>query len=157
MSTPWLDLTGFKLRSTMPPEDVDRLETQYAGYAAQRLASNQAMIGARLRKRYALPFVSPFPEAAVRWLVDVTTLDLYQRRGWQASAQSENQLIVDAAKTAKDEIKEAADSKDGLFDLPLLDSAPDASGIVKGGPLGYSEASPYTWTDRQIEAVQGGC
>jgi len=46
------------------------------------------------------------------------------------------------------ELKEAADSKDGLFDLPLRADT-TATGVSKGGPRGYSEASPYTNLDRQ--------
>jgi hypothetical protein len=156
MTTAWIDLDGFKTRTVMPPEDVDRLDTQYPGFVAQRIATNQAMIETRLAKRYSIPFVAPVPEAAVRWLVDLTTVDVYQRRGWQASAQAENQALLDAATTAKAEIKEAADSNEGLFDLPLRADLPSTSGVSKGGPFGYSEASPYAWTDCQIEAVRNG-
>ncbi len=47
-------------------------------------------------------------------------------------------------------MKEAADSAEGLFELPLRADL-ETSGVSKGGPLGYTEASPYRWTDRQAD------
>jgi hypothetical protein len=47
-------------------------------------------------------------------------------------------------------LKEAADAKDGLIDLPLRADT-TASGISRGGPLAYTETSPYAWTDVQAE------
>ena len=57
---------------------------------------------------------------------------------------------MDAVDTAKDEIKEAADSVDGLFDLPLIMAGAATSAITSGGPMGSSSASPYRWTDDQF-------
>lgn len=136
----------------MPDADVDRLQTQYPGFVAQKIVSIQARIEARLRKRYAIPFGSPAPEVAIEWLVALVTLALYQRRGWNPSS-AENALIVDAAKLAGEEIKEAADSESGLFDLPLRADAPTTTGIAVGGPFVYSEASPYVWTTVQGDAA----
>lgn len=153
MSSPaWLTLAQFKARSVMPAEDVDRLETQYAGFVAQQLASYQAWIEGRLRKRYAIPFdaASP-PETARAWLTALVTVAAYQRRGWNP-ASAENELIIQAAATAREEIKEAADSDVGLFDLPRREDAAEGSGVERGGPFGYSEASPYVWTTGQAEA-----
>src|SRR5262249_1029155 len=137
----WLDLPAFKARTVMPPEDVDRLEVQYAGFVVQQCTSYQAWIESRLRKRYAIPFATPVPEIALIGLVALVTLACYMRRGWNPSS-AENQSILDADTRARDEIKEAADSKDGLFDLPLRNDT-GASGVSAGGPLGYSETSPY--------------
>lgn len=145
----WLDVDGFALRSVMPAEDVERLEEQYPGYLTQQIAVWQRWIESRLWKRYALPFGEPAPETAIGWLVSLVTLAAYQRRGWNP-AGAENQLIIDAATTAREEVKEAADSVDGLFELPLRDTA-TAPGVSLGGPFGYSETSPYVWTDRQRE------
>ena len=54
----------------------------------------------------------------------------------------------EAADRARAEIKEAADSKEGLFDLPTNDAAGD-SAIVKAGPRWYSESSPFVSADQQ--------
>lgn len=150
-----ITVAEFAARTVMPSEDVDRLETQYAGFLDAQIASAQAWIDARLSKRYAIPFASPVPEVYLGWIVALVTLQAYQRRGWNPTS-AENTLVIEAVKQAKDEIKEAADSATGLYELPLRQDRPGVSGVTYGGPLGYSEASPWDWTDRQIETVRGG-
>ena len=59
--------------------------------------------------------------------------------------------LTEAVKRTYDEIKEAADGKDGLFDIPIVEDLDSA--ITTGFVLGYSEQSPYTWTD--VEACEG--
>jgi hypothetical protein len=54
------------------------------------------------------------------------------------------------------ELKEAADSKDGLLELPSRNTDVLGSAVNIAGPLGYSEQSPYTWTDRQREHIANG-
>ncbi len=149
---PWLTLAAFKLRSLMPPEDVDRVEIVSPGFTAQQITSHQSWIESRLRKRYAIPFALPYPESALGWLTALVTLALYQRRGFNPSS-AENELIAKAAEDAKLEIKEAADSNEGLYDLPIRADAPETTGVSAGGPYGYSEASPYVWMDRQRETA----
>jgi hypothetical protein len=115
---------------------------------AATLADEQAYIEDRLRKRYAIPFEAPVPPIVVRWLVRMVTATAYDRRGWNPSGL-ENERISKAADDARAELKEAADSKDGLFDLPVRADHPASSGVVMGGPLSYSETSPYVWADYQ--------
>jgi hypothetical protein len=118
------------------------------GYVEARLAANSAWLDARLLKRYVVPFSAPYPEIVLSWLERLTTRDCYLRRGFTLGS-AQDQTILDRAKDAEAEIKEAADSKDGLFDLPVNDTNHGASGVAYGGPLGYSETSPYVWTDEQ--------
>ena len=75
------------------------------------------------------------------------------KRGVDPSDQQFSEIREDATKAEK-EIEEAANSHDGLFDLPLLDSE-KTSGISKGGPRVYSEASPYVFMDVQRDAGRG--
>ena len=149
-----LTLAEFKARTVMPTADVNELEAQTPGFWATQIVAAQAWIDARLKKRYAVPFAAPAPEIYLGWITTLVTYTGYQRRGWNPSS-AENQLIVDAVKAAKEEIKEASDSNEGLFELPLRQSDPTTSGVVSGGPLGYAEQSPWDWTDRQVEAVRG--
>lgn len=94
---------------------------------------------------------TPIPEVVLRWITDIGTPMVYRKRGINPSDPTYGDL-KDAATRAEEEITEAANSKDGLFDLPLSDdNAP--SNVTQGGPLGYSETSPYAWTD--IEANVG--
>lgn len=137
----------------MPSEDVDELEARRPGFIAQRLEIGTSRINGRLRKRYAAPFASPVPEIVLGWLDAVVTLEAYIARGWNPSDEQSKQ-ISDAAAQAFADLKEAADSEIGLFDLPLREDT-TAEGISRGGPLGYSESDPYTWTDLQREAARG--
>lgn len=145
----YLTLAQFRLRTLMPKLDVDAVEADVAGFSQSRLDTNSAKIDTRLRKRYAVPFSSlvPYPEAVLEWLTKITTYELYLKRGVDPSDQS-IALVKSDKEQAEAELKEAADSVAGLFDLPVRDTL-DASGVVKGGPLFYTETSPYTGFDTQ--------
>jgi hypothetical protein len=148
----YLDFAGFRDRTLMPAEDVDELEGRYPGWIATQLSEGSVRIDARLRKRYAAPFAQPYPEIVLSWLTRLVTFRAYLKRGVNPS----DEQIADIRKDAEDaagEIREAADAKEGLFDLPLRDAA-DASAISKGGCQVYAEASPWTWADRQREQME---
>ena len=136
----------------MPATDIDAIENVHSGWVAQQLSSWSQWIDSRLRKRYAAPFASPYPEAVLSWLARIVTLRCYLRRGVDPTDQQFAEIKADAD-TAVAEIKEAADSNEGLFDLPLLDAV-DVSAIVKAGPRVYSEASPYVFADVQRDAAR---
>jgi hypothetical protein len=143
----YLDLSGFKNASVMPDEDVDALHDRYASFFETQLENESAWIDARLRKRYAAPFESPYPKAVVRWLATIVTELAYIKRGVDPNDEQITR-IFEAAKEAREEVLEAANSVEGLFDLPLR-SDTTATGIAKGGTRSYSEASPYAFTDVQ--------
>lgn len=143
----YLDLDGFKMLSTMPSEYVDEVQARYPGFIQKHLEANSGLIDARLRKRYAAPFAEPYPVAVQLWLARVTTPTVWLRRGVDPNDQQFID-VKDSATAAWEELREAADSNEGLYDLPLRADT-DKSGVSKGGPFGYSEASPYVWTDIQ--------
>jgi len=147
-----LDVNGFKSRTVMPSADVDYLETAHPGFLANRILTHSSRIRARCRKRYA-DFVAPVPELVLGWLVALVTLDAYVRRGVNPSDES-FELVKAAAELALADLKEAADGENGLFDLPARENTTE-DGITRGGPLVYSEASPWDWTDVQAEALRG--
>lgn len=136
----------------MPDADVVRLEEDFPGYIAARIAVWTSRIYAQLSKRYAVPFSLPAPEIVLGWITSLATVDAYKKRGWNPSDEQSAEVLQDA-KDALTEIQLAADAVTGLFDLPLLESS-TKSGISKGAPLVYSEASPYTWTDVEVELAR---
>lgn len=144
----------FKERTIMPGEDLDVIKSLAPTWLARALEDFSSEIDARLRKRYKVPFTAPAPAIVKRWLHVLVTPQAYRKRGVNPSDTQITSVDADAA-NALAEIKEAADCVAGLFDLPLLDTA-DGSAIVKAGPLGYSEASPYTWMDVQADAIREG-
>lgn len=153
MASAPLSVSGFKARSIMPSADVDALETQEPGFLDAQLSMVTDRINSQLRKRYAVPFESPVPEIFLGWLTAIVTPLAYRKRGWNPSDE-QSQAIEQDRKDALAEVQLAADSEIGLFDLPLRETTGE-SGISRGGPLGYSEASPYDWTDVQAEAIRG--
>lgn len=155
------DVIDFRTRSSMPDEDVDDLWTQRTGFLEALAAGAIAEIESRLKKRYVTPFdaagvtngTNPRPEIVVRWMTQIMTPEAYLARGYNPQDQALE--TANAMRTeARDAIKEAADAKDGLYDLPLRVDA--ATGGIIGAPLAYSESSPYTWTDVQENALYGG-
>ena len=148
----YLTLATFKARTVMPAADVDRVEAAATGWIDQKLASRSAAIDARLAKRYDVPFSTPIPEAVLDWLARIVTPDVYFKRGVNPSDE-QFAAYKGEADAAWAEIDRAADSVTGLFDLPLRQDT-TMTGIARGTPLSYSEASPYTFTDRQREAVE---
>lgn len=146
----YVDIDFVKLVGSMPPSDVDAVEALYPGTFAAIAESVSRMFDGRLFKRYAAPFTAPYPEA-LRWNVaHVVVAALWQKRGYNpGSAQDE---IVQTNKTeALAWLKEAADSKDGLVELPLRENT-TAEGVSKGGPLFFAEQSPYAWMRKQSDA-----
>jgi len=137
----------------MPRLDVDFLEAHEPGFLDATLASYSAEINVRLKKRYAVPFTQPYPETVKAWLAKLVTPEAYRKRG--TNPQDQQLALVE-----KDRdriyvlVQESADSNTGLFDLPL-NNDDSTSAVTKGGPLGYSEQSPYAWADAQAAAARG--
>lgn len=145
--TAYLTLEQFTGRSLMPDVDIDALEAVAPGWIEGQLEYYSRWLDARLRKRYAVPFAAPAPEAVREWLARIVTVRCYMRRGVDPNDEQFTAIKADRDEAVA-EVREAADSESGLFDLPFVDAS-DASGVSKGGPYSYSEASPYVWTDVQ--------
>lgn len=91
---------------------------------------------------------APVPEAVLTWLTYLTDWDVLRKRGANANSPNTSN-VFEQAQTALAEVKEASDSKEGLFDLPVNDNGMGAQGISSGGPLWYTEVSPYISADQQ--------
>ena len=144
----YLTQAQWKTRTLMPAADVDALEVAAAGWVTQQLDDVSDAIDARLRKRYPVPFATPYPKAVLRWLTAIVTRAAYLKRGVDPLDPQVAEYIKDAER-AEAELLEAANSETGLFDLPV-NTAGD-SAIARGGPRSYSEASPYVGFDVQAE------
>lgn len=148
----YLDLDEYKEYSVLPSVDIDDVETIQAGWIDRKLRAISYAVDARLRKRYSVPFSTPYPDAVCDWVARLLDPLLLKKRGVDATDEQFVSIAEDA-QMAREEIKEASNAEIGLFDLPALDTA-DASAISKGGPLGYSEASPYVGMDVQEEIAR---
>lgn len=164
LANSYLDATGLKARIAAPSSLVDGTfipadktvdRAAWTSFVNSRLQIESSRIDAILKKRYAVPFKDPVPEIVLGWLADRVRPLLYERRGWDMSDE-QAQSIKDAAEAALVQMKEAADSDVGLYDLPLANDQSGTSGVVNGGPYSYAEASPYSWTDVQADTINGG-
>lgn len=151
----YLDLESFTDISLAPPGYADTIESQHPGWLDKQLERWSGWIDARLSKRYATPFDADSPPMIVEeWLSRIVTHRCYLKRGVDPT-DAEVSAIADDAQKAKDEITEAANSNTGLFELPLRADLQGSVGVVRASPQGYSEVSPYTWTELQREAACG--
>lgn len=146
----YLTVDEFRLRTLLPTYVLDEIEQGTPGWLQSQLETFYADVNARLSKRYNVPFADPPPTAVQQWCVHIVSLNAWLKRGVSAVDESftEYQKKHDRA---FEEMREAADAVDGLFDLPAT-TAPnggDASGIKRGGPHVYSENSPYVGFSKQ--------
>jgi phage gp36-like protein len=137
-------------------EDVRWLEERYPGIVLRTATKVSATFDDFLSKRYGVPFETPYPDSLVDNVAAVTSYRLYTKRGGRPDGTK-----AEAAQRAHDAamawLQQAADSKDGLVELVQKQSAPrGAVAVNRGGPLSYSEASPYSFMDVQRERVGSG-
>lgn len=138
----------FRALTLAPASYVDAVEAAEPNWTQAQIAAISALIDARLAKRYAVPFDATNPPIAVQlWCSRIATLRLYLKRGVDAT-DGQFAAIQDDEQAAWAEVREAADSAVGLYELPLR-GADGSQGVSRTGPLAYSEASPYTWTVKQ--------
>jgi hypothetical protein len=145
----YLSVARFKLLSTIPTGFVDEVEALQPGFVDAQLEFWSAWIDSQLTKRYAVPFVSPYPLVVEGWLTRIVTVRVWSKRGVNPTDEQWAETKEDD-KAARAEIDRAANSDTGLFELPLRQNTVD-SGVARGFPRGYSEASPYVWTDVQAQ------
>jgi len=136
---------SFRRYSTMTDESIIDLEARYPGWLDMRLEAESRWLDARLRKRYYAPFADPVPATVRHWLAAIVSPAAYRKLGVDPMDQQMSEVIAERD-TAKEEVAEAANAVDGLFDLPLRDDE-DATAVTKGAPRHYSEASPFVGAD----------
>lgn len=145
---PYLTLDAYKNDSVLDTNRIDALETRHPGWVARQLETMSRWMDARLSKRYAVPFNEADPPAIVQaWLARLVDVRAMLRMGVDQTDE-QFQEIRDEAAEVRRQLEEAANSDTGLFELPLRAST-SASGVSRGGPLVYSEASPYVHLDSQ--------
>jgi hypothetical protein len=152
----YLTANELDLYGCMPGEDREALEDQYPGITVAVIVGVSGVFDSMLSKRYGAPFETPYPDA-LKWNVaQVVAGRLMLKRGYNPESKQDSE-IKEAHDLALQWLKDAADPEKGLVELPVKQiNQPGNSAINSGAPLAYSEASPYTWTDRQREILGNG-
>jgi hypothetical protein len=144
---PYLTSPELKTLALFPGQYVEAIESEDPGWVDAQLIAWSRAIDARLAKRYETPFLVPAPMMVQLWLARIMGERVYLKRGIDAT-DGQYQLIAADSAAAWTEIREAADAKDGLFELPLREDLTEG-GVTKGAPIGVGEQSPYAWTTKQ--------
>lgn len=119
------------------------------------LARAQSRIFGYLRKRYIVTSIDTTnpPEIILDWICKVALPDVWRKRGLNPSDAQMATVMSDRDDAIKEVAQEASDASTGLIELPLL-SDEATSGVTQGGPYGYSELLPYSWTDQQLAMAE---
>lgn len=135
----YLNSTEYTNLSVLPASYIAGVPTDWL---TAQLEYWSGMIDARLRKRYACPFATPVSHVVRGWLARLLDPVVHRKVGVDAT-DAQYSDVAQSAADAMAEIREAADAKDGLYDLPLRSNTAD-TGITRSPTLAYSELSPYT-------------
>jgi hypothetical protein len=142
----YLTLADYRSITTLDGSVVDLCSAK--GKDVQRwLDLGSAHIRARLVKRYAVDFTDPgpTPDKIIEWLVLLVDIPVCKSAGATPEGRVDDWAREDE-KRVNDELKEAADAENGLFELPLKNTDPTgASAINKGGPFVKTFLTPHTF------------
>lgn len=125
-----------------PSSYIDAIEALETGWTDGRLKVWSGWLDARLIKRYAAPFAAPYPDQILIWLEMLVRVELYEKRGVDAT-DAQIVLAREDQALALAQVREAADSNTGLFELPLRQDLAGISGVSAPVIRVYSEAGPY--------------
>lgn len=152
----YLTLSTYQDLTLAPSSYVEFVEAEEPGWINRQLELISSLIDAKLAKRYDTPFDADSPPAVVLdWVSRMMNPRLYFKRGIDPSDRQVSEMREDAA-NAWAEVLDAANSKDGLTELPLRADLPGSQGVTKTAPLSYVETSPYAWSYWQRdEAITG--
>lgn len=145
MAHQYLTLAEFRAMARLPAEYIDAVELAASGYTGLQLQLETAYIDSILAKRYLTPFLTNgLPNAPLvvrRWLVDLVTLQVWLKRGLDAT-QQDAEIYLESARLAKEELQAAANAQDGLYELPLRADNQNL-GTAKPRVHSYHETSPF--------------
>ena len=133
--------------TVMPATYVEELETKYPGWVDKQIDMASARIDVQLSKRYVTPFIGA-PMIIKEWTARMVEVSCWLKRGVRTTDEQFQESRARGDK-ALEEIELAANSENGLFDLPLATGGSAVTATT--WPRGYSEQSPYVWLDDQAE------
>ena len=92
----YLDVEEYKQYSNLPDVDIDDMEAIQAGWIDRKLRALSNAVDARLRKRYSVPFVAPFPDQVCDWVARLMDVALLKKRGVDATDEQFVSIVEDS-------------------------------------------------------------
>jgi hypothetical protein len=144
----YLTLAAYRSITTLDGSIVDLCVAK--GKDVQRwLDLDSAHIRSRLVKRYAIDWTEvenqPAPDKIIQWLILLVDIPVCKCVGATPEGRVDDWVREDETRV-NDELKEAADAENGLFELPLRETG--ASAIHIGVPHVVSYQMPWNYNDR---------
>jgi hypothetical protein len=144
----YLTLAQYRAITTVDGSVVDLCGTK--GKSVQRwLDLSSAHIRSRLVKRYAIDWSEvenqPVPDKIIQWLVLLVDIPVCKCTGATPEGRVDDWIREDETRV-NDELKEAADAENGLFELPLRETG--ASAVHIGVPYVVAYQMPWDYQDR---------
>jgi hypothetical protein len=156
----YLTIAAYKTITTIDASVVDLCAAKGKD-VGRWLELKSGHIRARLVKRYAVDFNDPGPppDKIIEWLVLLVDILVWACAGGLPEGR-EDGWAKEAEKTTLDEIKEAADSETGLFELPLRDTDPLGTSAINKGPpfvVAYNTGFDYFDAVKANSSGKGPC
>ena len=157
-ATYWLGTTGLALAFAAGTYDVSN---SYVGQGVATAASvslaGTGMVAVFPAASYdasnSYAAATPVPETILQWLTAFVSDDVGTRHGINTNDPLWDR-VQKRVDRANEQLEKAANSQEGLWDLPV--SEDQGSAVDTGGPLGYSESSPYQWSYSQQASARRG-
>lgn len=145
----YLALAAYRSITTIDGSVVD-VCTAKGKDVTRWLELKSAHIRARLVKRYAVDFTDPgpTPDKIIEWLVKLVDIEVWACAGGLPEGREDGWADKDRDRVEA-ELKEAADSDTGLFELPLRNTDPLGNAAInKGGPFVQEYLTPFDAFDQ---------
>jgi phage gp36-like protein len=147
----YFDVSYLGMMGSIPASVLAEFEAANPGRVAAMIVAISRLMDSYLFKRYATPFVAPVPEAVKFHGTQILSHQLRVIIGFDPGSAQDEQ-IVDARKAAFAWLEQAANSRDGLVELPLREPDPgkaDAAGVSRHKARAFSYRSAIDWHREQ--------
>lgn len=117
-ATAYVSEADFRKSTRLAVAVVNSIDTERPDFIDVALSERSAELNARLRKRYNVPLtMAEVPTMVRRWVIVLVSYDVLTASGFPANGSEEP--IVAEYQLALEQIKETADTENGLYELPL--------------------------------------
>lgn len=143
----YFDVEYLRTMGSVPGAVLAEFEEANPGRLAKMIEAISRLMDSYLFKRYATPFAEPVPEAVKFHGTQILSHQLRITIGFDPGSRQDEE-IVNARVAAFAWLEAAANSRDGLVELPKREPVPgnpDAPGVARRKARAFSYLSPIDW------------